>query len=71
MVAPLLHNHDVPALAVKFTVPPAQNVVAPPAVIVAVGNAFTVTVVNADVAEQPLALLTVTLNDPLLVTAIV
>ena len=34
--------------------------------IVAVGNAFTVTVVNADVAEHPLALVTVTVKLPLL-----
>ena len=35
------------------------------------GKVLTVIVVTVDVAEQPLALVTVTLNDPLLVTAIV
>ena len=42
---------------VKTTDPPSQNVVAPLAVIVgAAGNAFTVTVVAADAAEEhPLA----------------
>ena len=39
--------------------------------IVAVGNAFTVTVVNADVAEHPLTFVTVTVKLPLLVTLIV
>jgi hypothetical protein len=38
-----------------------QNVVGPPGVMVAVGLALTVTVVAADVALQPLALVTVTL----------
>ena len=38
---------------------------------VAVGNAFTVTVVIAEVAEQPLALVAVTLKVPLLATLIV
>ena len=61
----------MPALAVKFTEPPAQNVSGADVVIVAVGNAFTVTVVNADVAEHPLALVTVTVKLPLLVTLIV
>ena len=56
----MFHNQDVPALAVKFTEPPAQNMVAVLAVMVAVGNAFTVTVVEEDVAEQPFALVTVT-----------
>ena len=39
--------------------------------IVTVGNAFTVTVVKADVAEHPLALVTVTVKLPLLVVLIV
>jgi len=48
--------------AVSVTEPPAQNVVGPPAVITGVGGvALTVTVVAADVALQPLALVTVTL----------
>lgn len=71
VVKPLLHNHAVPLPAVKLTDPPEQNVVAPLAVIVAVGKAFTVTVVEEDVAEHPLALVTVTLYVPLVETAIV
>ena len=45
----------------SVTLPPAQNVVGPLAVIVAVGSALTVTVIGEDVAMQPLALVTVTL----------
>ena len=41
--------------------PPAQNVVGPPAVMVAVGSALTVTLVAEDGALQPFALVTVTL----------
>ena len=48
--------------AFNITFPPVQNVVTP-AVIVAVGKAFTVTIVAADVAEQPLSV-TVTVYDP-------
>ena len=46
-------------LAVSVTLPPGQNVVAPLAVMVAVGVEFTVTTIEAEVAEQ-LLLLTVT-----------
>jgi hypothetical protein len=70
VVAPLLHNHDVPALAVKVTDPPAQKVVAPDGVIVAVGNGFTVTVCVEDVFSHPLELVTVTVKFPELVTLI-
>jgi hypothetical protein len=42
--APLDHKYVEPAFAVNVTDPPAQNVVAPPAVIVAVVPAFTFTV---------------------------
>mgnify|MGYP006271121275 CR=1 FL=1 len=48
-VAPLIavpfkfHWYELPVLAVNVTLPPEQNVVAPPAVIAGVGNAFTVT----------------------------
>jgi hypothetical protein len=56
----LLHKYDVPVLAVNITEPPAQKVVALPAVMVAVGNEFTVTTVAAEVAEQPLELFAVT-----------
>ena len=48
-----------------------QNVIGPDVEIVTVGNVFTVTVVNADVAEHPLALVTVTVKLPLLVTLMV
>jgi choline-glycine betaine transporter len=49
----------------RVTLPPWQNVVLPLAVITGVaGIAFTVTVVGAELAEQLLALLTVTENDP-------
>ena len=50
----------MPAFALKLTEPPAQIVVLPPAVIVAVGKALTVTEVAADVAVHPFALVTVT-----------
>jgi hypothetical protein len=53
------------------TEPPLQNVVGPPAVIVGVGGfAFTVTAVAGDVALQPFALVTVTVNEPEAVTLI-
>ena len=61
VVAPLLHNQDVPDDAVSVTDPPAQKVTGPLAVIVAVGNGLTVTDVAADGAEHPPALVTVTL----------
>ena len=70
VVAPLLHNQDAPADAVSVTEPPLQNVTGPPAVIVAVGNAFTVTTVAADVAEQLAALVTVTVYEPAVLTVI-
>ena len=71
VLAPLLHSHAVPVLAVKFTELPVQNEVGPPAVMVAIGKAFTVTVVMVEVAEQPAAVVTVTLKLPLLITAMV
>jgi hypothetical protein len=61
VVAPVDQRYDEPALAVSVTEPPAQNVVGPDGVIVAVGSAFTVTVVAALVALQSLAFVTVTL----------
>jgi hypothetical protein len=49
----------------SVTLPPWQNVVLPLPVITGVaGFAFTVTVVGAELAEQVLALLTVTEYDP-------
>ena len=45
VVAPLLQRYDVPALDVKTTLPPEQNVVVVAAVIVGVvGKGLTVTV---------------------------
>jgi hypothetical protein len=61
VVAPFDQSQDEPADAVRVTLPPAQNVVGPPAVIVAVGLALTVTAVGEDVALQPAAFVTVTL----------
>src|SRR5712691_13445204 len=61
VVAPFDQRYDDPLDAVSVTLPPAQNVVGPPAVILAVGLALTVTVVGAGVVLQPLALVTVTL----------
>ena len=60
VVAPFDQRYDAPALAVSVTEPPAQNVVGPDGVIVAVGVALTVTVVAADVALQPFSFVTVT-----------
>ena len=61
VVAPLDQRYDEAADAVKVTLPPAQNVVGPPAVIVAVGLALTVTTVGALVVLQPLPFVTATL----------
>ena len=48
-------------LDVNSTLPPVQNVVGPPAVIVGVdGFGFTVTLVGADVAEHPFPSVTLT-----------
>lgn len=61
VVAPVDHTLPVADEEVSVTEPPEQKVVGPPAVIVGVaGFAFTVTVVVADVAEQPEPLVTVT-----------
>jgi hypothetical protein len=60
VVAPFDQRYDAPLLAVRLTEPPAQKDVGPDAVIVAAGNALTVTAVGEDVALQPFAL-TVTL----------
>jgi hypothetical protein len=60
VVSPVDHTLPLADDEVKVTLPPAQKVVGPPGVTVGVaGNGFTVTVVPADVAEQPL-LVTVT-----------
>ena len=70
VVAPFDHKYEVPALAVKRTLPPEQNVSGPLAVIVGVGALPTVTEVLEDVAEQPLFCVTLTLYDPPVVTLI-
>ncbi len=61
VVAPFDQRYDAPADDVSVTQLPAQNVVGPSAVIVAVGFALTVTAVAALVALQPAAFVTVTL----------
>src|SRR6266550_912004 len=70
VAAPLLHAYDEADEAVRVTAPPAQNVVGPPAVIVGVGSGLTVTVVAAEVAVQPFASVTVTVNEPDVLTLI-
>ena len=60
VVAPLLHNHELPAEAVKATVLPWQNVVGPPAVIFAAGIGLTVTVVAGELLTQPPGCVTAT-----------
>lgn len=61
VMAPLDHEYEVPEFAVRVTLPPAQNVVGPDAVMLAVGVVVTVTVVGAEVAGQPFESVTVTL----------
>jgi hypothetical protein len=56
----VLHRYELPELAVSTTEPPWQNVVGPPAVIVAVAEFVTVTATGVLVAEHPLAFVTVT-----------
>jgi hypothetical protein len=62
VVAPVDQRYEVPALEVSVTLPPAQKVNGPPAVMVGVaGNAFTVTTVAVEAALwQPAALVTCT-----------
>jgi hypothetical protein len=61
VVAPVDHTLPVADEEVKTTLPPAQKVNGPPAVIVGVaGSGFTVTVVPADVAEVQPAVVTAT-----------
>ena len=64
MVTPVLQLYALPADAVRVTFPPEQNVVAPLGVIVAIGRAFTFTVVAADVFVQPKAPVTTTVYEP-------
>ena len=71
VVAPVLQRYDVPPLAVKTTLPPEQNVVVVAAVIVAVGNALTVTDVAALAADvQPFASVTCTVGEDVVETVI-
>ena len=51
----------VAVAAVNVTDPPLQTVVGPLGVIFDDGNGFTVTTVGVELAEQPFALVTVTL----------
>src|SRR5688572_30112667 len=61
VVAPFDHTFPVADDEVSVTLSPWQNVVAAEAVIVGVvGNAFTVTVVAAEAAEEQVPLFTVT-----------
>jgi hypothetical protein len=61
VVAPFDQRYEVALGAVSATLPPAQKVVGPPAVMLAVGLALTVTGVGADVVLHPFAFVTVTL----------
>ena len=53
VVAPVDQRYDTPPDAVSVTLPPAQNVVAPLGVIVAVGSGFTTSVVEPAGDGQP------------------
>ena len=66
VVAPLLHNQDEPAEAFNTTEPPAQNVVGPPAAIVAVGNAYTLITFDWVTVPQLLVTLYIIVTRPLL-----
>jgi hypothetical protein len=61
VVAPFDQRYELPLDAVSVTLPPAQNVVGPLAVMAALGSGLTVTVVAAEVALQAFAFVTVTL----------
>ena len=71
-VAPVFQRYVNPAplFALSTTLPPAQNVVGPAAVIVARGGVDAVTVTGDDVALQPPLAVTVTVNVPLVLTVI-
>jgi acyl-coenzyme A thioesterase PaaI-like protein len=56
----LFHKYEFAELAVNFTESPTQKVVEVDGVIVAVGNALTVTEIAEEVAEQPLVSVTLT-----------
>jgi hypothetical protein len=60
VTAPFDQRYEAPLDAVSVTLPPAQNVVGPPAVMLAVGFGLTVTTVGDEAALQPFAFVTVT-----------
>ena len=61
MLAPVFHNQELPALAVKEIDPPVQKVVAEPEVMVAIGKLFTLINVDKELVEHPFALVITTL----------
>jgi hypothetical protein len=58
VVAPLVQAYVEPLLAVNVTVEPGQKLVAPDAVIVAVGKVLTFTAVMDEVETHPVAYVT-------------
>src|SRR5205085_2757446 len=70
VVAPVDHRYDTPPDAVSVTLPPAQNVVAPLGVIVAVGSGLTVTECDAGADVQPFPSVVVTVYVPEVETVI-
>ena len=54
----------MPVFALNTTLPPAQNVVAPAAAMLAIGCALTVTTLAREVAIHPLAFVNVTVYEP-------
>lgn len=64
------HTLPDPILENSVTSPPEQNVVGPNGVTVGAGSGLTVTVVAAEVPEQPFPSVTVTVNVPELLTVI-
>jgi len=70
VVAPVDQRYETPPEAVSVTLPPAQNVVGPLGVIVAVGSGFTVTVCDAGDDVQPFASVVVTVYVPEVETVI-
>lgn len=69
VTCPVLHSLPVASLEISITLSPWQKVVLPTTVIVGVaGIGFTVTTVGAEVAEQPVELILVTVKLPLFLT---
>ena len=61
VVAPVFHKYELAETEVSKTLPPWQNVVLLPGVIIGVaGNAFTFTVAGLEIFEHPLELVAVT-----------